>query len=124
MPATRPHPTTERPVDAPLLTFDTSKLLKQIKSEEAYLKGGRNAITLLKAEGMRIVLIAMHAGTVFQEHQANGPISLQVLEGQVRFRTKVVSHTLSKGQIVHCKAKLRHDVEALEDSVSLLTIAV
>ncbi len=53
----------ERPLDAPLLTFDIPALLNQMKQESTWQKAVRNAITLLKAQGLRVVLVAMHAST-------------------------------------------------------------
>ena len=85
MTAQRPHSTTERPLDAPLLTFDLPALLTHIKGEDAWRKGLRNAVTLLKGHRLRVVLVAMHAGTVIPSHQADGPISLQVIEGAPAF---------------------------------------
>ncbi len=46
----RPHPETERPMDASLLTFDIPALLAQIKREETWQKGTRNGMTLLKGQ--------------------------------------------------------------------------
>jgi hypothetical protein len=80
MASQRPHPITERPLDAPLLTFDLAALLAQIKGEDTWQQGPRNAMTLHKGPGLQVVLIAMHTNTTIPFHRADGPISVQVLE--------------------------------------------
>jgi hypothetical protein len=48
MTAQRPHPTTERSLDAPLLTFDLPALLTQIKGEDSWHKHSRNGHDLVQ----------------------------------------------------------------------------
>ena|SRR5262245_5032991 len=119
----RPHPTTERPLDAPLLTFDLSTLVTQIKSEDTWAKGSRNGMTLLKGQGLRVVLVAMRAGTVIPSHRAEGPLSLQVVEGTLKFIAAPQEVTLGEGQVLTLQAGIPHRVEAIEESAFLLTLA-
>ena len=123
MTAQRPHPTTERPLDAPLLTFDFPALLTQIKREDTWHKGSRNAVTLYKGEGLRVVLVAMRAGTTIPSHRADSPISLQVIEGVLKFSADAQTVTLRQGQLLILHAGMPHAVEAVEESVFLLTVA-
>ena len=60
---------TEYSLDAPLLTFDIPTLLAQLKHEDLWRTGKRNAMTLLKDRGLRVVLIVMHASTAIPSHQ-------------------------------------------------------
>jgi quercetin dioxygenase-like cupin family protein len=122
MASQRPHPATERLLDAPLLTFDVATLVAQLKGEEAWHKGARNAMTLHKGPGLRVVLIAMHANTTIPSHHADGPISIQVLEGSLTLRAAAHVVTLHAGQLLTLSAGLPHDVEAEEDAVFLLTM--
>jgi len=119
----RPHPETERPMDAPLLTFDIPALLAQIKREEAWQKGTRNGMTLLKGQGLRVMLVAMRAGTVIQSHQADSPISLQVIEGVLKFSIDRQTLTLRQGQLLTLRTGIPHAVEAVGESAFLLTLA-
>lgn len=50
----RPHVTAERPLDGAWLSFDLPVVLKQIKAEERWRSGIRNAMTLIKSRGQRI----------------------------------------------------------------------
>lgn len=123
MTAQRPHPTTERPLDAPLLTFDLPALLTQIKGEDTWHKGSRNAMTLCKGQGLRVVLVAMHAGTVIPSHRADSSISLQVIEGVLQCSADTQTLRLGPGQLLTLRAGMPHVVEAVEESVFLLTVA-
>ena len=83
----RPEPEAGRPLDAPLLVFDLPALLAQVRQEPAYRTSDRNSLTVFKTDGMRIVLLALHAGAELKTHTAPGIISVQVLEGRLTFRT-------------------------------------
>lgn len=111
------------PLDAPLLTFDLPDLVRRIKSQEGWRKAGRNTIPLFKTDRMRGVLLALSAGTAISSHRADGPITLQVLEGRIRFSAESRTVTLGRGQLLTLQAGLPHAVEAEEESVFLLTVA-
>ncbi len=114
---------TERRLDAPLLTFDIRALLAQVKQESAWRTGTRNAITLLKTGRLRVVLVALHAGTVIPPHRADGPITAQVLEGQVVFSAESRDVTLAPGQLLTLQPGIAHGLEAKGECAFLLTIA-
>lgn len=114
---------TERPLDAPMLTFDISALLTQVKQESAWQTGSRNGITLLKTRGLRVVLVALHAGTMIPPHHAEGPITVQLLEGQLAFKADRNDVTLVPGQLLTLHSGIAHSLEAKEECAFLLTIA-
>lgn len=120
--ARRPKPEQERPLHATLQVFDLEQTHEQLRTEPAYA-AGRNAITLRKApDDMQIVLIAQQAGNVLDDHRAAGPITVHILRGRVRFATPDQSVNLSSGMMLALDGGIVHSVEALEDSVSLLTL--
>lgn len=112
-----------RTLDEPLLTFDLPALLEQIKSEEGWSKNARNAMTLHKSPELRIVLVAMHAGTSIPGHKADYPFSLMMIEGSIRFTSGKKTTTLQSGQMLTLHAGIPHDIEAPVESVFLLTLA-
>lgn len=112
----------ERPLDAPLLTFDIPALLTQMKQERTWQTGDRNAITLLKARGLRVVLVAMHGGTVIPIHRAEGAITVQVVEGRLVFSTESRDVTLDQGQLLTLQPGIAHGLEAIGECAYLLTI--
>jgi quercetin dioxygenase-like cupin family protein len=114
---------TERPLDAPVLTFDLPTLLTQIKREAVWQRGQRNGITLLKSPGLRVVLVAMHAGTAIATHRADSPLSFQVVEGVVRFSAESQSWTLAAGHLLTLHAGIAPAVEAVVEAAFRLTLA-
>jgi quercetin dioxygenase-like cupin family protein len=57
------------------------------------------------------------------EHLATGGLTVQGLEGRVRFSTTSETHWLGPGEVLALEPELQHDVQAMEESVFLLTIA-
>jgi len=117
------RPEGERELDAPMVTMDLFSLTKHIKGEAAYIGGDCNAITIFKSEGMRIVLIAIHEGAEMKTHKAPGIISVQVLEGQIAFKTEKTTITRTAGQLLALHAGIAHSVVAIKESVFLLTLS-
>ena len=121
--STELRPEGGRLLDATLVSIDMPDFIKQLKSEPAWEKSDRNAMTVYKTDGMRIVLIALHEDAVLARHIAQGIISVQVLEGKVNFNTDNQSIVLEKGQMIALHKGEPHSVAAIKESVFLLTIA-
>lgn len=119
----RPEPEAGRPLDAPLLVFDLPALLAQVRQEPAYRTSDQNSLTVFKTDGMRIVLLALHAGAELKTHTAPGIISVQVLEGRLMFRTAEQATELAQGQLLTLHAGIPHSVTAVTEAVFLLTLA-
>ena len=120
--ATQQRPDGERPIDALLVEIDLPAFIKQVKEEAPWTNSQRNAITVFKTNGLRIVLIALHEGAEMTRHTADGIISVQVLEGQMQFTTDQQSVELSKGQMLALHERLPHSVLAIKETVFLLTL--
>ncbi|QIN83056.1 hypothetical protein GBA63_10630 [Rubrobacter tropicus] len=121
--SSRPQPGSGRPLSGPLQSFDLGEEVARLRGEEAFREGRRNSITLRKGGGMSVVLLVMRAGDHLEEHAAPGPISLAVREGRVRFSTPGAKVEAGPETLLACDAGERHAVEALEDSVCVVTIA-
>lgn len=121
--ATPQRPEGDRPLDAPMVGMNLPLLIAQIKQEQAWQKSDRNAITIFKTEGMRIVLIGLHAGAEMKTHAAPGIISVQVLEGHIKFHTEEQVAELAEGQMLALHAGIPHSVLAIKESTFLLTLA-
>ena len=120
--ATAQRPQGDRTVDAPLVSIDLELFVEQIKTEKTWEDSDRNAITIFKTNGMRIVLIALHKNAELSRHTANGIISVQVLEGKMIFNTDQRSVELSKGQLLTLHQGIPHSIVAKEETVFLLTL--
>jgi quercetin dioxygenase-like cupin family protein len=115
----RPHP---RSMDSSFLEFDLTRELEQL-DREAQGTSDQNAKTLVKYDDFRIVLIALRANARMPGHHAEGRISVQTLRGHIRIRALQRTFDLPAGSLLALDRDLAHDVEALEDSALLLTIA-
>ena len=109
-------------MDAALVTIDLPLFMEQIKQESPWKQSNRNAITVFKTNGLRIVLIALHEGAEMARHTADGIISVQVLEGQLQFNTDWQTVELSKGQMLALHECIPHSVLAIKETVFLLTL--
>ncbi len=115
----RPHPA---PMAAPYLEFDITRELEQLHREAAW-QSGQNAKTLVKFDNLRIVLMALQARSRIPAHQTEGRISIHVVAGHIQVRAQGRTFDLLSGRLLALDQGLPHDVEALEDSALLLTIA-
>jgi quercetin dioxygenase-like cupin family protein len=85
---------------------------------------GRSSETLVKYNEFRIVLVRMKPGSYMSHHRAEGPISIQVIQGSIRVHLpEDRTDDLRTGELLTLDRCLEHDVEALEESAFLLTIA-
>lgn len=119
----RPHPESERAMQAPLQSFGIEEEVERLRAEKEWREGRRNAITLRKGEGFSVVLLVMRSGDRIPEHSAPGPISVAVREGRILFTTDEDSVEAGSETLITCGANVRHAVEALEDAVCVVTIA-
>ena len=120
--ATPQRPQGDRIVDAPLVTIDLRSFTEQIRDEKAWKDSDRNAITVFKTDGLRIVLIALHKNAEMKKHTADGMISVQLLEGQILFTTGEQSVELGKGEMLALHGGVPHSVLAKEETIFLLTL--
>ena len=115
----RPHPP---PMAAPYLEFDLTTEIEQLHREAGW-QSGQNAKTLVKYEDLRIVLTALKAQSRIPGHQTEGRISIHTIVGHLKVRAQGRTFDLPAGRVLALDQRLPHDVEALEDSAFLLTIA-
>jgi quercetin dioxygenase-like cupin family protein len=118
---TRPHLDTERPLHAQLQAFALDQIATETWAETAGAVG-QNAITLRKAAGLTLVLLTMHAGSQLQEHGAAAPIAFYVISGRVCFTSADKAVELGPQMVLTLDGGIKHRVDALEDSVCLLTL--
>ncbi len=115
----RPHPV---PMTGPYLEFDLNREIQQLHEEDTW-STGRNSRTLVKYADFRVVLMALKAGTRIERHQAEGRISVQTIAGHISMRASGRTFDLPAGSVLALDRATVHDVEALEESAVLLTIA-
>jgi quercetin dioxygenase-like cupin family protein len=111
-----------RRLAGPVLTFDLREELEELRRRPLSRTRAPNGRTLVKEPDLRIVLMTLKAGGRLEEHDASGPISIQVLEGQVRLRLPERDIEIAAGTLLALEPDIPHDVEAIGDSAFLLTI--
>jgi quercetin dioxygenase-like cupin family protein len=118
------HEFIEGTLSRPLLQFDLTSELDQLRQDESWLKAaGRSSKTLVKYPDLRIVLIAMKANSRMHEHTATARISVQSLSGHIRIHLPEQVVDLPAGHLLALDQCVPHDVEATEDSAVLLTVS-
>jgi quercetin dioxygenase-like cupin family protein len=101
-----------------------NELQKLKKAPSWQRESGRISETLVKYGEFRIVLVRMKPGSYMSHHRAEGPISIQVIQGKIRVHLPENRiEELEVGDLLTLDRCLEHDVEALEESAFLLTIA-
>jgi quercetin dioxygenase-like cupin family protein len=111
-----------RALDSPLMSFATEQEIAKLKASDQWRRESRAALTLVKTPAVTIVLVALHAGAVMKEHHAEGPITLAVLEGAIRFKTAAEEPVLRRGGLLALADAIQHEVEAIEESAFVLTV--
>ncbi|MEQ1760684.1 MAG: cupin domain-containing protein [Vicinamibacterales bacterium] len=118
-PHRRPH---TPPTAGPFLEFDLPAEVHRLHAETTW-STGQNARTLIKYDDLRVVLIALQAKASLPEHKTEGRISIHVLSGHIQVRAAGRTYRLRPGGLLALDRGLPHDVEALEESAFLLTVA-
>ena len=115
----RPH---APPMAEPLMEFDLPAEIDRLRAETTWKKG-QNAKTLVKYDDFRVVLTALQAAARMPEHKTEGRISVHVLSGHLHLRAAGRTFSLRPGSLLTLDHGVPHDVEALEESAFVLTIA-
>lgn len=109
-------------LEGAILSFDLNGEIKRLREENAW-QAGRNSKTLVKHPDFRLVLTVLQSGTRLHEHNSAGRISVQVVAGHIQMHVQDQICDLPAGHLLALDRAIPHDVEALEDSAFLLTIA-
>ena len=115
----RPHAVS---MASPYLEFDLDREIRQLHEEKTW-NTGRNSKTLVKYTDFRVVLMALKAGIRIAEHQSQGRISVQTVAGHITVRASGRTFDLPTGSLLTLDRAMVHDVEALDESAILITIA-
>ncbi|HLZ69679.1 MAG TPA: cupin domain-containing protein [Dehalococcoidia bacterium] len=111
------------PLELPVRVLRFGNEIARLRKEPGWQKSNRLARTLAKEGGLSVVLSLMKAGAIVQEHHAEGPVTLQCLEGRMRLHTAGHPIDLLSGEMVVLDGKLPHRHEALTDCAVLLLVS-
>ena len=114
-----------REPSAPDGPLELDQLAAELLAQAEELDAGRAARTLTPGAGsaLKQTVLALRAGRRLQEHTAPGPATLQVLRGTVVLGTDDHRQSVDAGGWAVVPEEV-HDLEAVSDSVVLLTVAL
>ncbi|HYN29114.1 MAG TPA: hypothetical protein VES95_04500 [Dermatophilaceae bacterium] len=102
---------------------DLREVAERLIAEARTDDKGRSSVTAVHGDRLRTTVIALNAGTGMGEHNSPAAATLQVVAGRVRVYAGERAWEVSHGQLMDVPDE-RHGVDALEDSVLLLTVAI
>ena len=105
------------------LLFDLNEQAASVL-KEASGQGSHAARTLIKDGPMRVTMVAFQDGGALRQHKAPGPVSIQVLQGEIEIGVGSSAEQLIAGHCLVLGANVEHSVVAHKQSVILLTIAM
>lgn len=120
--AVRTAPREDRILAGPTITFSIAEEVRRLKQEPEWISGARNSVTVVKTANLSIVLTAIKKDATLCGHEVEGPITLQVISGAVKFGVAGEPLTLKAGNVIALDKAIPHDLQAIEHSELLLTI--
>jgi len=104
------------------ITHDLAEELVHFSHHKPWQSGLFSKL-LVKADDLRVILIAMEVGAKMKEHHTDGTTTIHVLQGLLCLRVQEKFQDLKCGQILTLAPGIKHDVEARDDSAFLVTIS-
>lgn len=111
-----------RATSGPVLDLDLMTMSEQLRHDGTW-SDGRNSRTLVKHGDFRVVLTVMTAGACLHKHHARGTVLIQVLSGHIRARVLDEVLEVPAGHALSLDPELEHEIEAVDQSALLITIA-
>jgi uncharacterized protein (DUF2249 family) len=81
-----------------------------------------NSKVLVNEPQMRVVLLCLRPGQRVPEHQTNGPVNVQAINGRVTFYDGAEPCEMSAGMLVRVEAGHPHRIVSHQDSALLVTL--
>ena len=109
-------------------TIEGDVLVRHLKRDEQMIdqdllaRSGRSARTLVKDGPLRLTLIALAAGGNMPPHRAEGPVTIQLIEGDVVFDVAEREYPLVPGEVLVLASGVQHGVRSTGGCVFLLTV--
>jgi quercetin dioxygenase-like cupin family protein len=109
-------------------TLDGEVLVHHLTEDEMMLDQtllkthGRSARTLVKEGPLRVTIIGLAADGKLPAHSANGPITIQLLEGEIVFEVAGKEYPLRLRDLLVIAAGVEHSARSTAGGVFLLTV--
>jgi len=112
-----------RPLTESLMAFDLGQEIATLRQEPAWTEGDRNARTLVKSAGIRLLLASLRESAEIQEQHGEGPVSIQMLEGRATLSAGGAQVVLETAALASIEAGLPWSLRADAQSAVLVTFA-
>jgi quercetin dioxygenase-like cupin family protein len=113
----------QRTLASDVLAFDLGAEMRIIH-EELGDTHARIARTLVKEGPLRLTLVGLNPGGALRSHEAEGPVTIHVLEGEILLDAGGKTRSLAAGALTALDGGVRHAVSSPQGGIFLLTIAV
>ena len=120
---TKPLLRKNKSLNASPYTQNLPCLIEKMKHTHSWAKGELNAVVLMKSPNKQVILTALHENTEINSFQSNDSITLQIIEGKLKFQSQEETVTIDKGQLLTFHEKVKYRLSAKEETVFLLTVA-
>lgn len=105
------------------MTFDLEAQIAELRGDDGYARSGRVGRTLIKAGPFRVTLTVVADGVDIGTHQAVAPMTLQPIEGGVRYTVDGEPFEVRRGEVLFFGPGHAQDIQAQGDTALLLTMA-
>lgn len=106
----------------PVQAFDYASLIDGLRDEKTFEDYGRSVLILAHEPSLQLALTAIAEGYRTGERRVAGASTVQVLEGEVKFRAGEERHVLSAGETLVLQGNVSYDAEAVSDAAFLHTL--
>ncbi len=117
-------PAIERALSGDVLTFHIDQELDAADDLEILARSGRTARTLIKDRSLRVTLHLLAPGGAIGEHHADGPITVQVLRGEMTFHAAGRDFHMTRGDLLALDTGIVHSLESRHGAAFLLTVSL
>ncbi len=114
-----------RPVDlntSLTKAFPFMEMAEKLMEEAEVASSGRASLTLARGDELTVILVALKAKSVLEEHPAPAAANVIMLSGSIIFTTSGDKITIEQGEGVTFTGDVLHSVYASEDSAFLVVI--
>jgi quercetin dioxygenase-like cupin family protein len=105
-----------------VLAFDLGEEM-QIVRDELAAGHARIARTLVKEGPLRLTLVGLGPGGALHEHEAAGPVTIHILEGELELNAGGETRLHRVGVLIALDRRVRHAVSSPRGALFLLTLA-
>jgi quercetin dioxygenase-like cupin family protein len=107
-----------------LANFDLPALVEDMKDTRNWEQGEMDAMVLQKSPEKKVILTALPKNTEIDSFQSNDSITVQVIEGKLRFHTRKESVLLGRGQLLTLHQNIKYSMTAFGiKTIFLLTVS-